>query len=1122
MSAETLNTNETPKPELDVNGKAKEFNALSDFENPSVIKTAKDMLNLVKETLDKNVKKMDWTKINTYIAANKEFQKAIEAKQKTYQEAKTTNTNTIKTIESIKDLMNVIQDIQKSIDKKVIKDLSDIKEKADKTKSEMIKNFSKMDQAGLDVYKRTLDWYTKNLANYKDNTNTVNEYTNTENIVDNIQKIIDLTKLDDKITKDRLLELQTFLANSDFTEVEKKSFNAIINNLLPTAEKWATEKNAEKNTLETILSKEPTLEVAKELFETNESAWNALMATGDTLQLTTKTQNANFKKLMESYVKIAYNDATGITYSRLKYPITGEYYIQAQTANGKVVNIKFGKTSDILYQAQADNTNVDWSRENYDAKPTVAFKDEPIDFTNKTLNTLWAAKSIHDVIDMTKAPKKIQITRKNWTTKVDCTLKEGYTDGTITAKTNTYITSDNKIVKLEGWDKIEGVATTIWEDITSLDGIWSYRQLEKIINKQADKIDFLKRAFQEGILNAIDTNAHGWLDQSTKKNWYYKVIIEQIVSTKDTWLIDAYLGNIVVDGKINVKYLWTDNKNQLANLAILQKSWISAESENGKTIAKISAQLLKDADPKTIKDQLSSLMDAFGPMLFSVLKLLGFSKNRLIKLFGAERIEKLYKKEYGLTPEQIAAVKTISENSSFEKTSTSKSILETGWELETEFESKKTEYIKLIKTAPNYTFLNINVFKTWLTEFDKDKNINDVVTITTNSKTGKSSITEIKDTKAFEWAMKSILDNDTTWTKIATANASIQTDSIENKVKTWYNAQWLKLGENSEASSYKIKGQQDIARFLTASLFSNKDLADVMTVNRLNDGTIRTKTDATETKKPEEILSFIGGETLVKNNIVTVEGWKKKINEIIDTNSATAPTKIEITTAKGITTEATLVTLTDKTKTYVPTTNASKTNLTINDRIQFVAWDKISLPEKTKTDEEKTISEKLVEVETEIKKVTNNKYEKFDISSYTGVTPPTEQQAAYERNILKPIKELCEIQSDVTKVNDKYYSDFEKDLERKTLDNTKTLELKDYAPHLKNMLIMMWWSANTYKDITANMIEWTVYTAWTEKNEVIMTRKDWTKLWTLKFAYEEAAADKTRRLKPTWTAENVA
>jgi len=101
--------------------------------------------------------------------------------------------------------------------------------------------------------------------------------------------------------------------------------------------------------------------------------------------------------------------------------------------------------------------------------------------------------------------------------------------------------------------------------------------------------------------------------------------------------------------------------------------------------------------------------------------------------------------------------------------------------------------------------------------------------------------------------MGKILDDDATRTRIATANASIQNPAVEGKVTTDYNEQGLKIGQ--ESNRYQIDNQADIARYLTASLFSSKDLSFVMTENRLhNDVVLKKPDDNVETKKEELVF----------------------------------------------------------------------------------------------------------------------------------------------------------------------------------------------------------------------------------------------------------------------------
>jgi len=115
--------------------------------------------------------------------------------------------------------------------------------------------------------------------------------------------------------------------------------------------------NIETKKLELLLAKTPTDTVAQELFETNESAWNALITKN--LTFTDILQKDNFDKLITSYVKGLYPNTTKVEYKREQYNTTKDYFIQAENNEGKKVDIMFGKTSDILYQAQADNIDVD-------------------------------------------------------------------------------------------------------------------------------------------------------------------------------------------------------------------------------------------------------------------------------------------------------------------------------------------------------------------------------------------------------------------------------------------------------------------------------------------------------------------------------------------------------------------------------------------------------------------------------------------------------------------------------------------------------------------------------------------------------------------------------------------
>jgi hypothetical protein len=188
-------------------------------------------------------------------------------------------------------------------------------------------------------------------------------------------------------------------------------------------------------------------------------------------------------------------------------------------------------------------------------------------------------------------------------------------------------------------------------------------------------------------------------------------------------------------------------------------------------------------------------------------------------------------------------------------------------------------------------------------------------------------------------------------------------------------------------------------------------------------------------------------------------------------------------------------------------------------RVQIHPWDKLSLPEKsntTETQEQKLLSEKIRNIDIEIKKIgKDNLYEGFNTANYVYTESPSAEQKVYQDKILTLIKELTEIQCDVKKINDKYLSQYP---ELINFNYKSTGTLKDYIPHIKNMLIMMWWKENKYNDITKNMIEWTTYTAWSNKWEINIKDKTAKTMWKLLFWYTENT-DKTRILTPKWTPE---
>ncbi len=158
----------------------------------------------------------------------------------------------------------------------------------------------------------------------------------------------------------------------------------------------------------------------------------------------------------------------------------------------------------------------------------------------------------------------------------------------------------------------------------------------------------------------------------------------------------------------------------------------------------------------------------------------------------------------------------------------------TGKEINKAFTNKEN-YIKNIQENENYKHINVVTFKTGLDAYNKenktDLRINDIITITTDEKTKQQSISNIENKETFAKVMESILDNDATRSKIASANASIITEAPSKIKDRGYN----EYIQNKD-DRYAIRTQQDIARYLTASLFSNKDLSYIMTENELHNG----------------------------------------------------------------------------------------------------------------------------------------------------------------------------------------------------------------------------------------------------------------------------------------------
>ena len=151
---------------------------------------------------------------------------------------------------------------------------------------------------------------------------------------------------------------------------------------------------------------------------------------------------------------------------------------------------------------------------------------------------------------------------------------------------------------------------------------------------------------------------------------------------------------------------------------------------------------------ETLSKWLDSLIDAFGPMLFSILKMFGFGKWSLMNMFpwAKDKINNIYKKEYNLSEDQIKWINTIIETD-FAEVSLRKNKLPSSKELQKGFKDKNDSYDTYItKITDNVKYINVSVFQNWVNAYNKDNkkeiNINDILNIDTDTTTKKQTITK--------------------------------------------------------------------------------------------------------------------------------------------------------------------------------------------------------------------------------------------------------------------------------------------------------------------------------------------------------------------------------------------
>jgi hypothetical protein len=158
-------------------------------------------------------------------------------------------------------------------------------------------------------------------------------------------------------------------------------------------------------------------------------------------------------------------------------------------------------------------------------------------------------------------------------------------------------------------------------------------------------------------------------------------------------------------------------------------------------------------------------------------------------------------------------------------------------------------------------------------------NINDIVTIETTKIDGKEvkTIAGIKNDTTFTEVMTNYLQSDTPWDNIATANKNINIPHREddktiskNPEGQIINAQGLDI---DSAQNYLITTKKQLVKYLTASLFSDKDLEYIMTENDLHAEIVNDNPP-----EPEKILAF---DSKYVDNTGKVIDETKMIHEVI-------------------------------------------------------------------------------------------------------------------------------------------------------------------------------------------------------------------------------------------------
>lgn len=674
---------------------------------------------------------------------------------------------------------------------------------------------------------------------------------------------------------------------------------------------------------------------------------------------------------------------------------------------------------------------------------------------------------------------------------------------------------DGKVT--EKWTEKPADTKEVKVSLNIFDDIGNFEAFRNFLNNQqnANTITNNIRSIITQIMNyeASSDTADASENPNDLKNWYANVFTEYMMKQSNPVILQIYVSYIT---KENLNLLWVDEATRINNY----NRFFFSDPKNSKLRPEIETMLnnMNEDEKKiiieniaqtriaitgeknwwtveNIKQWFDAFIDAFGPMLFNILWFLWVSKATLLKWFpgAAEKINEKFAEEYGLKDPELIALNNITQDPKFSKNEIKDyGPLVKADRIKKAYTEKidNDHYISLIRQEHQH--ININVFSKWVDLYNKKAykndtakyiNINDI--INTKTEDDKEKIESLKNPELYETIIETIIDDGSTRSRIANANNDIQTEATYNKETLATNKQWL---DNDDQEKYFIRSEKDIVRYLTASLFSDKELSYVMTENELHNWSFKPNNPNKNNNKPTETLSFTPDD--VKDWVITATGGKKKIHEIF-TDYTTAP-KVLLFTLKGENTakeikKAKVDIAWTETETYVYTDDPTKA-------VDIKEWDKIEAiktPEELYTENDTKIQEAVKDI-----KITDNKYKAFDYETFSYKKTATGEEKEYQENLLTPMSEMLS--------NEEQF----KILSSDTDINNKLNKI--WPINIKNTFLMLDNENTTkkYEDITKNITNRTKIEA--KNNEIVITQSTWT--ITIKY---EANALKTERKATT-------